>query len=184
MLVAIGLIVGWSGAFCLALGHLKVTRGGWTAFSLPYRIVNIVGAVAFVVSGALGVASSSVALNLFWIAVGLWSWVRKPYSLPPGTSGDEDIHGALEFRSQCLAMLDEIDRARRPVVITRNGQSAWEVRPHPVYGPEIAAIWRRGLNIEDRGALDQTGPGKGLRWGFKVNVTPQSLPGSPVHTIQ
>jgi len=37
---------------------------------------------------------------------------------------------ASEFKAKCLAVLDEVERTRKPVVITKRGKPIAEVVPH------------------------------------------------------
>lgn len=38
---------------------------------------------------------------------------------------------ASEFKAKCLAVLDEVQRTRQPVVITKRGKPVAELRPPP-----------------------------------------------------
>jgi prevent-host-death family protein len=39
--------------------------------------------------------------------------------------------GAAEFKTHCLRILEEVDRSRQPVTITKRGRPIAEVRPIP-----------------------------------------------------
>jgi prevent-host-death family protein len=34
-----------------------------------------------------------------------------------------------KFKNQCLAVLDEVERTRRPIVVTRHGKPVAQIRP-------------------------------------------------------
>ena len=39
---------------------------------------------------------------------------------------------ATEFKSRCLALLEEVRRTRRPLLVTRHGEPVVEIAPHVV----------------------------------------------------
>lgn len=52
-------------------------------------------------------------VQLYWYAM-------KPLSVP-----------AVKFKAQCLALLDEVERTSRPIIVTKRGRPVAQVAPLP-----------------------------------------------------
>ena len=50
---------------------------------------------------------------------------------------------ASEFKSRCLALLEDVRRTRRPLLVTRHGKPVAEIAPH------VPAKRRRGNPLKD-----------------------------------
>ncbi len=56
---------------------------------------------------------------------------------------------ASEFKAKCLAVLDEVERTRQPVVITKRGKPVAELVPHKAQKkPELFGLLKGELFIE------------------------------------
>ena len=54
---------------------------------------------------------------------------------------------AAEFKAKCLAVLDDVERTRRPVVITKRGKPVAELVPHIDRKREARGILKGRLEI-------------------------------------
>lgn len=68
--------VGWIGAGLILLAYLLVSAGRLSGQSALFQGLNIVGAAGFVVNSGWHGAIPSTALNLVWMAIGLWTLWR------------------------------------------------------------------------------------------------------------
>ena len=55
---------------------------------------------------------------------------------------------ASEFKAKCLAVLDEVDRTRQPVVITKRGKPIAKLIPHSAKKPALWGLLKGELFIE------------------------------------
>ncbi len=49
---------------------------------------------------------------------------------------------ASEFKAKCLALMDEVERTGRGVVITKNGKPVAELVPHRSKKKDALGIWK------------------------------------------
>jgi hypothetical protein len=68
-------IIGWSGAFLTLLAYGLLTRGRLQGQSRIYLLMNIAGAVGFIINSGWNRAYPSVALNTISLAIGLYALV-------------------------------------------------------------------------------------------------------------
>jgi prevent-host-death family protein len=54
---------------------------------------------------------------------------------------------ASEFKAKCLAVLDEVERTQRPVVITKRGKPVAELVPHKRTGHELFGLLKGRMEI-------------------------------------
>ena len=55
---------------------------------------------------------------------------------------------ASKFKAQCLALMDEVARTGKPILITKNGKPIAELRPHlPPRGKSIVGRHRGQIQI-------------------------------------
>jgi prevent-host-death family protein len=54
---------------------------------------------------------------------------------------------ASEFKAKCLAVLDEVERTRQPVVITKRGKPVAELVPHKPPNRNLIGIFQGQLEI-------------------------------------
>jgi len=55
---------------------------------------------------------------------------------------------ASEFKAKCLALLDEVERTRQPVVITKRGKPVAELVPHASKKRNLWDLLKHELFIE------------------------------------
>ena len=55
---------------------------------------------------------------------------------------------ASEFKAKCLAVLDEVERTRQPVVITKRGKPVAKVIPHVAEKRKLWGLLKDELFIE------------------------------------
>ena len=55
---------------------------------------------------------------------------------------------ASEFKSKCLALMDEVARTGKPLVVTKNGKPVAELRPHVGTTRKAAGVWKDRLLIK------------------------------------
>jgi prevent-host-death family protein len=54
---------------------------------------------------------------------------------------------ASEFKAKCLAMIDEVERTRRSIVITKRGKPVAELVPHKVEKRELFGLLKGRMEI-------------------------------------
>ena len=69
-------IVGWAGAALILLGYALVTSGRITPRSLAYQLMNLFGAIGFIINSGWYGAMPSVALNVVWLAIAVFALLR------------------------------------------------------------------------------------------------------------
>lgn len=52
---------------------------------------------------------------------------------------------ASEFKAKCLALMDEVARTGKPVVVTKNGKPVAELRPYSAKRPKSPIGLHKGL---------------------------------------
>ena len=55
---------------------------------------------------------------------------------------------ASEFKAKCLAVMDEVARTGKPVVITKNGKPVAELVPHRAAKKSPLGIWKGRVVIK------------------------------------
>jgi prevent-host-death family protein len=55
--------------------------------------------------------------------------------------------GAAKFKAGCLALLDEVEAKRQPIVVTKNGRPVAQVIPMPEQDDPIFGFYRGKLEI-------------------------------------
>ena len=68
--------IGWVGAALILIGYALVTSGRLTARSHAYQLLNIVGAIGFIINSGWNGAIPSVALNVVWLGIGIFGLLR------------------------------------------------------------------------------------------------------------
>jgi len=67
---------GWAGALLILGSYILVSAGKLTGQSAAYQWMNVAGAAGFVVNSGWHGAIPSTALNVVWLAVGLFTLWR------------------------------------------------------------------------------------------------------------
>ncbi len=65
-------VVGWVGAGLVLVAYGLLSAGKLGARSVPYQVMNVVGAVGMLINGYVRGALPSAALNLIWMGIGLY----------------------------------------------------------------------------------------------------------------
>jgi prevent-host-death family protein len=56
---------------------------------------------------------------------------------------------AAKFKAQCLAVMDEVEAKREPVLVTKNGRPVAQLMPVPFEGPDpIFGFYKGKLEIK------------------------------------
>ena len=69
-------IVGWVGGALILLAYGLVTSGRLAARSLAYQLMNLFGAIGFIINSGWYGAMPSVALNVVWLAIAVFALLR------------------------------------------------------------------------------------------------------------
>ena len=70
-------VIGWSGAVLLLLAYWLLSSGRLKGGSTTYQLMNIAGAVGFVVNSGWNGALPSAAMNLVWIGIGVYALLHR-----------------------------------------------------------------------------------------------------------
>jgi prevent-host-death family protein len=54
---------------------------------------------------------------------------------------------ASEFKAKCLAIIDEVERTRQPIVITKRGKPVAELVPHKASSRNLLGIFKGKMEI-------------------------------------
>jgi hypothetical protein len=82
-------VIGWTGALLILGAYALLSAGKLKARSLGYHLMNIVGAVGFVVNSGWNGALPSAALNVVWIAIGIYAlWQRRRLPAEAGPAAE------------------------------------------------------------------------------------------------
>jgi hypothetical protein len=78
-------IAGWAGALLILLSYILVSAGRLSGQSVLFQMLNLFGAIGFIVNSGWHGAIPSMALNIIWCAIALYTLVRIrwPSTLPP-----------------------------------------------------------------------------------------------------
>lgn len=55
---------------------------------------------------------------------------------------------ASEFKAKCLALMDEVARTGKPLLVTKNGRPVAELRPHRPQTRNVSGVWKDKLIIK------------------------------------
>lgn len=79
-------LAGWIGTAALLLAYGLVSTRRLAGDSVPYQLLNLVGGALVLVNSFYHGAMPSVAVNVFWIAIGIFAlsrvWVARRKRLP------------------------------------------------------------------------------------------------------
>jgi hypothetical protein len=70
-------LIGWTGALLILGAYALLSAGRLKARSLAYHLMNILGAVGFVVNSGWNGALPSAALNVIWIGIGTYALFQR-----------------------------------------------------------------------------------------------------------
>jgi hypothetical protein len=75
---------GWAGAALILLAYLLLSLGRLTGRSAAYQLMNLAGAVGFVINGWWHRAIPNAAMNVVWAAIAIYSLIRLAHARAPG----------------------------------------------------------------------------------------------------
>jgi formate hydrogenlyase subunit 3/multisubunit Na+/H+ antiporter MnhD subunit len=70
-------VIGWTGALLIIIAYGLISAGKLDARSRLYQVMNIVGAIGFIVNSGWNGALPSVGLNVVWLCIGVYSLLRR-----------------------------------------------------------------------------------------------------------
>ena len=70
-------VIGWSGAALIVAAYALLSAGKLNGHSKTYHLMNIAGAIGFVVNSGWNGALPSAALNVVWIAIGGYGLLQR-----------------------------------------------------------------------------------------------------------
>jgi hypothetical protein len=69
-------IAGWIAAVLILTAYGMLSAGKLTGKSVAYQVMNIVGAIGFVINTGYNGAFPSAVLNVIWVGIGVWALVK------------------------------------------------------------------------------------------------------------
>lgn len=69
-------IAGWVGAVLVLIGYVLVSTGRLEGRSIAFQMLNLIGALGFIANTAWHGAIPSMALNIVWSAIALYTLAR------------------------------------------------------------------------------------------------------------
>ncbi len=69
-------IVGWLAAALILAGYALITTGRLEARSLGYQLLNVFGAIGFIINSGWNGAIPSAALNVVWLGIAIFGLLR------------------------------------------------------------------------------------------------------------
>ena len=69
-------VAGWIAAVLILTAYGLLSAGKLTGKSVSYQLMNIVGAIGFVINTGYNGAIPSAVLNVIWVGIGVWALVK------------------------------------------------------------------------------------------------------------
>ena len=69
-------VIGWAGAAMILLAYGLLSSGKMTGRSVSYQLLNVAGALGFVINSGYNGALPSAALNVIWFGIGAFALAR------------------------------------------------------------------------------------------------------------
>ena len=69
-------VAGWIAAVLILTAYGLLSAGKLTGKSVAYQVMNIVGAIGFVINTGYNGAFPSAVLNVIWVGIGVWALVK------------------------------------------------------------------------------------------------------------
>ena len=69
-------VAGWIAAVLILTAYGLLSAGKVTGKSVSYQVMNIVGAIGFVINTGYNGAIPSAVLNVIWFGIGVWALVK------------------------------------------------------------------------------------------------------------
>lgn len=70
-------VIGWAGAVLIIAAYALLTAGRLSGASRAYHLMNIVGAIGFVVNSGWNGALPSAVLNVVWLGIGGYALLQR-----------------------------------------------------------------------------------------------------------
>jgi hypothetical protein len=80
-------VIGWAAATMMLSAYVLLTTGRLRSLSPTYQWLNVLSGAGFIVNSGWNGAYPSAALNLIWMAIGLYGLFRG-MRVQPGTAAD------------------------------------------------------------------------------------------------
>jgi hypothetical protein len=69
-------IAGWIAAVLILSAYGLLSAGKLTGKSVAYQVMNILGAIGFIINTGYNGAYPSAALNVIWVGIGVWALAK------------------------------------------------------------------------------------------------------------
>lgn len=69
-------VIGWASAVTILVAYGLLSLGKMSGKSVSYQVMNVVGAIGFVVNSGYNGAIPSAALNVIWVGIGVAALVK------------------------------------------------------------------------------------------------------------
>lgn len=69
-------VIGWAGAAMILVAYGLLSAGKMTGRSVSYQVLNVVGALGFIINSGYNGALPSAALNVIWFGIGVAALAR------------------------------------------------------------------------------------------------------------
>jgi hypothetical protein len=70
-------VIGWIAALLILGSYALLSTGRLRAGSLTYQLMNVVGAVGFVINSGWNGALPSAAMNVIWMGIGVYAVLQQ-----------------------------------------------------------------------------------------------------------
>jgi hypothetical protein len=77
-------VVGWAAALLILGSYALLSTGRLRADSLAYQLMNVFGAAGFVINSGWNGAMPSAAMNVIWMAIGVYAVLQQRRSQGKG----------------------------------------------------------------------------------------------------
>ena len=78
-------VAGWIGAVLILVAYGLLTAGRLSSRDMAYQVMNVVGAVGFIINSAWNGAWPSAILNVIWVGIGVVALSRMALTRPRAT---------------------------------------------------------------------------------------------------
>ena len=69
-------VIGWAGALMILVAYGLLSAGRMSGRTVSYQVLNVVGALCFVVNSGYNGAIPSAALNVIWVGIGAFALAK------------------------------------------------------------------------------------------------------------
>jgi hypothetical protein len=70
-------VIGWTGALLILTAYALLSTGRLKGESVTYHVMNMLGAVGFVVNSGWNGALPSAVMNLVWLGIGAYALLHR-----------------------------------------------------------------------------------------------------------